>query len=97
MSATVLWYCALSVFVLCKCCSSNNALVRHFAFFFFFFFFNQFQIVATVLGGTVATVVTVFLSSFFIYIYIYIFFFLLHKKFHNIFTIIEMSFSYKSK
>ena len=45
-AATVLRHCALSVFTLCKHCSGNSALVRHFAFFFSFFF--QFRTVATV-------------------------------------------------
>ena len=49
------------------------------------------------ISGTVAIVVTVFVGSsvsnfFFIYILLY-----WHNKFHNIFTIIEVSISYKSK
>ena len=35
-AATVLRYCALSVFTLFKHCRGNSALVRYFAFFFFF-------------------------------------------------------------
>ena len=33
-STTVIWYCALNVFVLCKHCSGNSILVRHIFFFF---------------------------------------------------------------
>ena len=34
-AVTVLRHCALRVFALCKYCSGNSALVRHFFFFFF--------------------------------------------------------------
>ena len=39
-ATTVIWYCALNVFALCKHCSGNSILVRHIAFFFFFFIFS---------------------------------------------------------
>ena len=66
-AATVLRYCALSVFVLCKYCSGNSVLVR---------IFFQLRMVATVPCGTVATVVTFFFSFrlfFFFSFYIYCF------------------------
>ena len=64
-AATVLRYCTLSVFVLCKHCSGNGVLVR---------IFFQLRIVATVPCGTVATVVTFFFSFrlFFFFPFIYI-------------------------
>ena len=38
-ATTVIWYCALNVFALCKHCSGNSILVRHIAFSFYFYFF----------------------------------------------------------
>ena len=87
MTTTVLRYYALSVFALCKHYSGNSVLVIF-----------QFRTVAIVPGGTVATVVTVFFWVFCLYFFFpYIYIVLLYKKFHNIFTIIEVSISYKSK
>ena len=87
MPTTVLRYCALSVFALCKHCSGNSALVIF-----------QFRTVATIPGGTIATVVTVFFGVFRLYFFFpFIYIVLLYNKFHNIFTIIELSISYKSK
>ena len=73
MTTTVLRYCALSVLALCKHYSGNSVLVIF-----------QFRTVATVPGGIVATVVTVFfgvfcLYFFFPYIYIYIYCFTIQK------------------
>ena len=70
-AATVLRYCALSVFVLCKHCSGNSVLVR-------LFFFFQLRIVATVPCGTVATVVTFFFLSVCIFFFPFIYIVLLH-------------------
>ena len=69
MPTTVLWYCALSVFALCKHCSGNSALVIF-----------QFRTVATIPSGTIATVVTVFFGVF----RLYFFFFLLYILFYYI-------------
>ena len=88
MPTTVLRYYALSVFALCKHCSGNSDLVIF-----------QFRTVATIPGGTIATVVTVFFGVFRLYFFFFPFIYivLLYNKFHNIFTIIELSISYKSK
>ena len=68
-AATVFRHCALNVFALCKHCSGNSALVRHFA----FFFFNS----SYIPSSTVATVVTIFffpsVCTFFFSFYIYCF------------------------
>ena len=69
-AATVFRHCALNVFALCKHCSGNSALVRHFA----FFFFNS----SYIPSSTVATVVTIFFFSF----RLYLFFFLLYILFY---------------
>ena len=62
---------------------------------FFIYLFFMFWTVVTVPGGTIAIVVTVFFfCTFFFLLYILLYW---HKKFHNIFTIIELSISYKSK
>ena len=83
-ATTVIWYCALNVFALCKHCSGNSILVREILFFFFL----------PVSNSIVVTVFFVFhLYFFFPFIYIV----LLYNKFHNIFTIIEVSISYKLK
>ena len=67
MPTTVLRYCALSVFALCKHYSGNSVLVIF-----------QFRTVATIPGGTIATVVTVFFGVF----RLYFFFFLLYILFY---------------
>ena len=70
-AATVLRYCTLRVFVLCKHCSGNSTLVRHF--FFFFFSFNllfKFCTETTVPLGTVATVVAFYFLFFRLYFFL---------------------------
>ena len=62
MTTTVLRYCALSVFALCKHCSGNSALVIF-----------QFRTVATIPGGTIATVVTIFFLLFVLFFSFYIY------------------------
>ena len=58
MPTTVLRYYALSVFALCKHCSGNSDLVIF-----------KFRTVATIPGGTIATVVTVFFGVFRLYFF----------------------------
>ena len=63
--------------------------------FFFFFFSNS----SYSPSGTIATVVTIFFFfglSFVLFFLLYILFYW-HNKFYNIFTIIKVSISYKSK
>ena len=98
MPATVLRYYAFSVFALYKYCSGNSALVRHFAFFFFFFFFflnSSYSARRHCSYSSYSFFSFVFHMYFLFFPFIYIV--LLHNKFHNIFIIIEMSISYKSK
>ena len=91
-ATTVIWYCALNVFALCKHCSGNSILVRHIAFFFSFFFLFFLFLVSN------STVVTLFfLSSICTFFFPFIYIVLLYNKFHNIFTIIKVSISYKLK
>ena len=63
-AATVLRYCTLRVFILCKHCSGNSTLVKNFASFFFFNLLFKFCTEATVPIGTVATVVAFFFLAF---------------------------------
>ena len=67
-AATMLWHCSFSVFALfIQQWKFGEALCL-------FFFFLKFRILATVLGGTVATVVTIFFCLLFVlFFFIYIF------------------------
>ena len=67
-AATVLRYCTLSVFVLCKHCSGNSVLVR--------IFLASNSSYSSI--GTVATVVTFFFLSVCIFFFPFIYIVLLH-------------------
>ena len=93
MPATVLRYYAFSVFALYKYSSGNSALVRHFAF--FFFLNSSYSARRHCSYSSYSFFSFVFHMYFLFFPFIYIV--LLHNKFHNIFIIIEISISYKSK
>ena len=79
-AATMLWHCSFSVFALfIQQWKFGEALCL--------FFFFKFRILATVLGGTVATVVTIFFGLLFVLFFSFIYIVLLTQQilqyFHN--------------
>ena len=97
-------YSASSLFIQCICTTHPIVHLQwkfgealYFFIFFLFYFFFKFWTVATIQGSTVAIVVTVFFFFFLSSVCLLYILFYWHNKFHNIFTIIDVSISYKPK